>query len=158
MAFLNHWLLRLRRQEEHRMEWLECPDAMYFSGRLEHEMHAASAAVASLIHAKADEVCLMSNATDAAVTVASRWATKLRDSAPGAKVMMLNCAYRANEYILRHHCGAAGAEVVEAAIPFPLRRTEDALTGLDAALRLHKPRFVSQPSKLCTEEASHVPE
>ena len=61
------WLLR--RQEEHRTEWLECPDAMYFSGRLEHEMHhAASAAAASLIHAKADEVCLMSNATDAAVT------------------------------------------------------------------------------------------
>lgn len=104
----------------------------------------------------------MSNATEATVTIAARWAARIRNkhtrhhSTLTKSVMLLSCAYKANEFIMRHHCVEAGAELVFANIPFPLASIEDVLTGLEEGLKQHRPRFVLL-EHICSQPAMLLP-
>jgi selenocysteine lyase/cysteine desulfurase len=154
IAFLNHGSFAappnpvLAYQDGKRKEWLSHPDALFFTGKLEEDHHVAAAATAQYISAPADEVCLMSNATDVTATIATRWGSQLRASASKTKtpekVLLLSCSYRANQFAIAHHCcTGASAEIVFAEVPFPLKSHEDILTNMEEALRKHRPRYYS---------------
>ena len=60
-----------------RARWLAQPDDDYFSGALDAELQAATAAAADAIGAPAAETALVENATVAAAVVFRRWSSQL---------------------------------------------------------------------------------
>ena len=60
-----------------RARWLAQPDDEYFSGALNAELQAATAAAADAIGAPAAETALVENATVAAAVVFRRWSSQL---------------------------------------------------------------------------------
>ena len=124
-------------------------------------MAHASDNVAAAIRAPREEVCLLGNATDACMAVALRWAKLLaaerrqKGADPGS-VLLLDWTYASNKLIMQGTCGsgAASAQIVEAAVPFPLQSPAQILDSLQTALRQHRPRFallehvMSQPAMI----------
>ena len=71
-------------QEEFRREWLAHPDGYYFTGKLQEGIAAAADAAATVLAPNngagidaSSQVCLVENATVAAVAVAKRWSKAL---------------------------------------------------------------------------------
>ena len=130
-----------------RTRWLAQPDDEYFSGALDAELQAATAAAANAIAAPVAETALVENATVAAAIVFRRW-SKL----DGTVLLPAN-AYGG---VKASALAAFGPQrVKEWPFPFPGTSHELVLDWLDQALTQHDPRYVlldhisSQPAVVC---------
>ena len=130
-----------------RTRWLAQPDDEYFSGALDAELQAATAAAANAIAAPVAETALVENATVAAAIVFRRW-SKL----DGTVLLPAN-AYGG---VKASALAAFGPQrVKEWPFPFPGTSHELVLDWLDQALKQHDPRYVvldhvsSQPAVVC---------
>ena len=128
-----------------RARWLAQPDDEYFSGALDDELQAATAAAADAIGAPAAETALVENATVAAAIVFRRWSE-------GTVLLPAN-AYGG---VKASALAAFGPRrVKEWPFPFPGTSHELVLDWLDQALTQHDPRYVlldhvsSQPAVVC---------
>ncbi len=149
----------LAQQQHTRAQSLAQPDEFYFSGKLDQQMRAASHSVIPLLgcaNLQQEQVCLVENATVASVTIARRWAKKIR---PGDTILVPSIAYRACINILREYCESAGAHIEIVNFPFPAYSAEQIVTALREALHSlaaanRAPRFAfldhisSQPAML----------
>ena len=130
-----------------RARWLAQPDDDYFSGALDAELQAATAAAAGAIGAPVAETALVENATVAAAIVFRRW------SQLDGTVLLPANAYGG---VKASALAAFGPQRVrEWPFPFPGTSHELVLDWLDQALKQHDPRFVlldhvsSQPAVVC---------
>ena len=130
-----------------RARWLAQPDDEYFSGALDAELQAATAAAAGAIGAPVAETALVENATVAAAIVFRRW------SQLDGTVLLPANAYGG---VKASALAAFGPQrVKEWPFPFPGTSHELVLDWLDQALKQHDPRYVlldhisSQPAVVC---------
>ena len=134
--------------ENYRAQWLAQPDDEYFSGALDADLQAATAAAADAIGAPAAETALVENATVAAAVVFRRWSSQL----DGTVLLPAN-AYGGVKASAQAALGPR--RVKEWPFPFPGTTHELVLDWLDQALTQHDPRFVlldhvsSQPVVVC---------
>ena len=133
--------------EKCRAQWLAQPDDEYFSGTLDAELQAATAAAADAIGAPAAETALVENATVAAAIVFRRW------SQLDGTVLLPANAYGG---VKASALAAFGPQrVKEWPFPFPGTTHAHILDWLDQALKQHDPRYVlldhvsSQPAVVC---------
>ena len=131
-----------------RARWLAQPDDEYFSGALDAELQAATAAAADAIAAPVAETALVENATVAAAVVFRRWSSQLEGT-----VLLPANAYGGVKASAQAAFGPR--RVKEWPFPFPGTTHELVLDWLDQALKQHDPRFVlldhvsSQPAVVC---------
>ncbi|CAJ1327324.1 unnamed protein product, partial [Effrenium voratum] len=129
-------------QQRMRDACLAAPDALFFSGELQQSVARAAESAAPLINAEADQVCLMENATVAAMTVFNRWMWGLlKRVCTGNSVLVLSTVYQANLFALRATCERAGAGVIVVEAPFPTADKEEVLSALRRALKEHRIRY-----------------
>jgi len=130
-------------QQEMRASWLAAPDEAFFSGRLQAGVADAAAIAAPLIHARSDEVCLIENATVAAMTIFNRWMWSFVEgpAKQGEAVLILSVLYKACEFALRATCGRAGAEIAIVDVPFPNISRDGVLEAVERTLKTHRVRF-----------------
>jgi len=147
----------LARQRDLSKEWLAQPDAMYFNpsaSGLTSRLVDASRGVAKWVGASHDEVCLVENASVAVAAVAHRWAWDYVEgrAKQGDSILMLNHAYGAVFHTMRAVCERAGAHIVQAALPFPVRSESSVVDVIIESIETHRPRYIlidhitSQPS------------
>lgn len=133
--------------EKCRARWLAQPDDEYFSGALDADLQAATAAAADSINAPVEETALVENATVAAAIVFRRWS-----QLEGTVLLPAN-AYGG---VKASALAAFGADrVKEWPFPFPGTTHAHVLDWLNQALQQHDPRYVlldqvsSQPAVVC---------
>jgi isopenicillin-N epimerase len=107
----------------------------------------ARADLAAFIHADPEDLAWVTNATTGANTVLR----SLRLN-PGDEILITNHAYNACRNAAEHYAGQAGARVVVAAIPFPIRSPDEVVARVLAAVtprtRLAMLEHVTSPTAL----------
>ena len=102
---------------------LESQPARFMQDILPGALRAAAAALAEFLHTRAEDLVFVENATAGVNAV-------LRSLAPGAgdEVLTTSHVYPAVRNAIRQIC--AGAELVEAPVPFPLRTAQQAVDAV----------------------------
>jgi isopenicillin-N epimerase len=108
---------------------MESEPVRFLGRELEERLDVARVDVARFLGADPDGVAFMPNATTGVATVLASLAL-----GPGDEVVATDHEYNATLNALRRAAGAAGARVVIAPIPFPLRRPEDAVDAVVGAV------------------------
>ncbi len=120
VAFLNHGSYGatpkavLAAQDEWRCEMEREPVRFLDRQRLQPRLRQAAAALASFVGARPQDVAFVENATGGASAVLRSLTLR-----PGDDVLVAQHTYPAVRNAARHACEQAGANLVEAAVPFP---------------------------------------
>eukprot|EP00252_Welwitschia_mirabilis_P025681 TRINITY_DN8141_c0_g1_i1.p1 TRINITY_DN8141_c0_g1~~TRINITY_DN8141_c0_g1_i1.p1 ORF type:complete len:464 (-),score=74.50 TRINITY_DN8141_c0_g1_i1:73-1464(-) len=117
----------LASQAEWAMKFLKQPDEFYF-GPLQEGLLQSRKIVAELINAgSVEEVSLVDNATTAVATVLHHvaWAFMEGRYQKGDAIVMLHYAYGAVKKAIQAYAGRAGANIIEAELPFPVHSSEE---------------------------------
>lgn len=107
-------------------EWrrrMEAQPTRFFSRDCKPALRAAAAALAGFLHAEAEDLVFVPNATTGVNAV-----LRSLDFAPGDEILVLDHVYNAVRNTVRHVAARAGAAMVVAEIPFP-RPTADAIVA-----------------------------
>eukprot|EP01018_Ginkgo_biloba_P025285 Gb_08805 [translate_table: standard] len=107
--------------------FLQQPDDFYF-GPLQEGLLQSRRTVAALINAaEVEEVALVDNVTTAVAAVLQHvaWAFMEKIFQKGDVILMLHYAYGAVKKAIQAYAGRAGALIVEAELPFPIRSNEE---------------------------------
>ena len=141
VTFLNHGsfgacpLEVLREQSELRAQ-LEREPLLFLFRELEQRLDAARAELARFVGCDADDLAFTTNATTA-VNAVLRWL----ELSPGDELLTTDHAYNACRNAMEVVAQRAGARVVVARVPFPLKSADDAVEPILAALT-ERTRFV----------------
>jgi isopenicillin-N epimerase len=117
----------LERQSELRAR-LERQPVHFFSHELEPLLDAARASLGTLLHADADDLALLPNASTAVNTV-----LRSLSLAPASELLTTDHAYNACRQTLEYVAARSGAKVVVAQVPFPLQSPEQVTAAVLAA-------------------------
>lgn len=118
LAAQDEWRRRMEAQPSHFMRRV-LPDAL----------RAAAAQLGAFIGADGQDIAFLENAT-----VGCNALLRSLRLQPGDEIVMLDQVYGAVRNTIRHVTAAAGAGIIEAAIPFPHPTEEGVLAGLAAAI------------------------
>jgi isopenicillin-N epimerase len=134
VTFLNHGSFGAcpRRVLERQQEWrvrLERQPVQFLLRELEGELDTARAALASFVHAAAEDLAFVPNATTGVNTV-----LRSLEFAPGDELLVTNQEYNASRNALNYVAERAGARVVVAEIPFPFQHEDELVAPLLAAV------------------------
>ena len=130
MTFLNHGsfgacpraILELQRRLRERME---AEPVRFMARELEDLLDASRAALADLIHADPASVVFVHNATDGVNAV-----LRSMHFRPGDELLATNHAYGACRNVMDFVAREAGARVVAAEVPFPLRAADEVMEAV----------------------------
>lgn len=120
-AVLEHQTVLRRR--------LEAEPVRFLMRELEPLQDAAREALGRFVGARPDDLAFVTNATTAVNTV-----LRSLSFAPGDELLTTTHGYNACTNALRYVAERSGATVVQAAVPFPLARPEDAAAAVRAAV------------------------
>lgn len=134
ITFLNHGSCGacpvpvLRAQSELRMR-MERDPVHFFLRELEPLLEAARAELAAFVGAAAEDLVFLPNATSAVSAVLSSLRLE-----PGDEIVVTDHGYNACTNAARRWAERCGARVIPAAVPFPLRSSEQILDAVLAAV------------------------
>lgn len=120
--------------------FLQQPDSLYF-GPLQDGILESRKTLAQLINAQhVEEVSLVDNVTTAVAAVLQQvaWAFMEGTFHKGDVVIMLHYAYGAVKKAIQAYAGRAGADIIEAELPFPVVSNEEIISRFRAAVERGK--------------------
>ena len=130
MTFLNHGsfgacpraILELQRRLRDR---LESEPVRFFAREFESRLNISRNTLAEFIHADSSQVAFVHNATDGVNAV-----LRSMHFRPGDELLATNHAYGACRNVMDFVAREAGARVVAAEVPFPLRATDEVMEAV----------------------------
>lgn len=114
--------------QEARERWsreLESQPMSFFCQRMERELETAATETGAFIGAKGGNLLFVDNAT-----VGMNIAATAFDLSAGDEILLTDHEYGAVQRIWKSRCEAAGAQVVTAPLPFPLRDVESVVNAI----------------------------
>lgn len=115
---------------------MEAEPSRFMEFEFRPALRAAAARLAPYIGAKADDLAMVENPTQAVNAI-----LRSLDLKPGDRILINDQTYGAVRNTVRFVCAMTGAEIAEWTLPFPAESPQQALDAFEAALAASSPRL-----------------